>query len=58
MDFKIHTYWCLVEPSDVISKVTVTTDEGKKIRGIIGSKPPHALSPEERKKCRNKRYVH
>src|SRR5699024_8839258 len=31
-------------------KVTVTTDEGKKIRGIIGSKPPHALSPEERKK--------
>ncbi|WP_210146248.1 M42 family metallopeptidase [Staphylococcus sp. GDY8P29P] len=31
-------------------KVTVTTDEGKKIRGIIGSKPPHALSPEECKK--------
>lgn len=31
-------------------KVTITTDEGKKIRGIIGSKPPHVLSPEERKK--------
>ncbi|MEC5300945.1 MULTISPECIES: M42 family metallopeptidase [Staphylococcus] len=31
-------------------KVTVTTDKGKKIRGIIGSKPPHVLSPEERKK--------
>ncbi len=30
-------------------KVTVTTDEGKKIRGIIGSKPPHILSQEERK---------
>ncbi|PHK48940.1 M42 family metallopeptidase [Staphylococcus edaphicus] len=31
-------------------KVTITTDKGKKIRGIIGSKPPHVLSPEERKK--------
>lgn len=31
-------------------KVTVTTDDGKPIRGIIGSKPPHVLSPEERKK--------
>src|SRR5699024_2460284 len=31
-------------------KVTITTDHGKKIRGIIGSKPPHVLSPEERKK--------
>lgn len=31
-------------------KVTVTTDDGRKIRGIIGSKPPHVLSPEERKK--------
>ena len=31
-------------------KVTITTENGKEIRGIIGSKPPHALSPEERKK--------
>jgi len=31
-------------------KVTITTDHGKKIRGIIGSKQPHVLSPEERKK--------
>jgi len=31
-------------------KVTITTDDGKKIRGLIGSKPPHVLSPEERKK--------
>lgn len=31
-------------------KVTVTTDSGKKIRGIIGCKPPHVLTPEERKK--------
>lgn len=30
-------------------KVTITTESGKEIRGIIGSKPPHALSPEERK---------
>ena len=31
-------------------KVTITTENGKEIRGIIGSKPPHALSQEERKK--------
>lgn len=31
-------------------KVTITTDLGKEIRGIIGSKPPHVLTPEERKK--------
>lgn len=31
-------------------KVTITTDDGKALRGIIGSKPPHVLSPEERKK--------
>ncbi len=31
-------------------KVTITTESGKEIRGIIGSKPPQALSPEERKK--------
>lgn len=31
-------------------KVTITTENGKEIRGIIGSKPTHALSPEERKK--------
>lgn len=31
-------------------KVTVTTDEGRKIRGIIGSKPPHVMSQEVRKK--------
>ena len=39
----------MVEPSYVIAKVTITTDSGKEIRGIIGSKPPHVLSPEERK---------
>ena len=38
-----------MEPSDVISKVTITTDDGKEIRGIIGSKPPHVLEPEARK---------
>lgn len=31
-------------------KVTITTDEGKEYRGIIGSKPPHVLGEEERKK--------
>lgn len=31
-------------------KVTITTDEGKKIRGIIGSKPPHVLEADERNK--------
>lgn len=31
-------------------KVTITTDSGQEYRGIIGSKPPHVLSPEERKK--------
>ena len=30
-------------------KVTITTDDGKEIRGIIGSKPPHVLEPEARK---------
>ena len=39
-----------MESSHVISKVTITTENGKEIRGIIGSKPPYALSPEERKK--------
>ena len=39
----------MVEPSYAFTKVTITTDEGKEIRGIIGSKPPHVLSPEERK---------
>ena len=33
----------MVESSHVISKVTITTESGKEIRGIIGSKPPHAL---------------
>lgn len=40
----------MVESSHAISKVTITTDSGKEIRGIIGSKPPHVLTPEERKK--------
>ncbi|UXR69385.1 MULTISPECIES: M42 family metallopeptidase [unclassified Staphylococcus] len=31
-------------------KVTITTEEGKKIRGIIGSKPPHVLESDERQK--------
>lgn len=30
-------------------KVNITTEKGDKIRGIIGSKPPHVLSAEERK---------
>jgi len=32
-------------------KVTITTDQGQEIRGIIGSKPPHVLEAEERKKA-------
>lgn len=32
-------------------KVTLTTFDGKKIRGVIGSKPPHVLKPEERTKA-------
>lgn len=39
-----------MESSHVISKVTITTDDGTEIRGLIGSKPPHVLDPEERKK--------
>ncbi|EKU46775.1 M42 family metallopeptidase [Staphylococcus massiliensis] len=31
-------------------KLTITTDEGKTYRGVIGTKPPHILTPEERKK--------
>jgi len=31
-------------------QVTVTTSEGKEYRGVIGSKPPHILTPEEVKK--------
>ncbi|ARJ50533.1 M42 family metallopeptidase [Staphylococcus lutrae] len=31
-------------------KVTITTAEGRQIRGIIGSKPPHLLSAEARQK--------
>jgi len=31
-------------------QMTITTGTGKKIHGVIGSTPPHALSPEERKK--------
>lgn len=30
-------------------QVTLTTSNGKRIVGVIGSKPPHILSPEERK---------
>lgn len=39
-------------------RVTIVTDKGD-ITGVIGSKPPHVLSPEARKKtgC-NKRYVY
>ncbi|MCD8886622.1 M42 family metallopeptidase [Staphylococcus epidermidis] len=43
----IGSWWNQVMLSQ---KVTITTENGKEIRGIIGSKPPHALSPEERKK--------
>lgn len=28
----------------------ITTKDGKEIRGVIGAKPPHILSPEDRKK--------
>ncbi|XMB87416.1 M42 family metallopeptidase [Mycoplasmatota bacterium WC44] len=31
-------------------QVTVTTSQGKEYHGVIGSKPPHVLSAEERKK--------
>ncbi|QVK20072.1 M42 family metallopeptidase [Mycoplasmatota bacterium] len=31
-------------------QVTITTTEGSEIHGVIGSKPPHILTPEERKK--------
>ncbi|MTD29610.1 M42 family metallopeptidase [Planomicrobium sp. YIM 101495] len=31
-------------------RVTVTTRKGEEITGVIGSKPPHILSPEARKK--------
>ena len=50
----------MVESSHAISKkVTITTDSGKEIRGIIGSKPPHVLTPEERKKANgNQKYVY
>lgn len=49
----------MVESSHAISKVTITTDSGKEIRGIIGSKPPHVLTPEERKKPMEiKKYVY
>lgn len=30
-------------------QMTITTTDGKKFHGVIGSKPPHILSPEERK---------
>jgi endoglucanase len=30
-------------------QMTITTTDGKKYHGVIGSKPPHILSPEERK---------
>ncbi len=39
-------------------KVTITTDSGKEIRGIIGSKPPHVLTPEERKNQWKSKYVY
>ena len=39
----------MVESSNAFSKVTVTTEDGSEIRGVIGSKPPHVLAPEERK---------
>ena len=31
-------------------QMVITTDQGKEIHGIIGSTPPHALTPEQRKK--------
>ena len=31
-------------------QVTITTRDGKKVHGVIGSVPPHILSAEERKK--------
>ena len=31
-------------------RMHITTGDGKVITGVIGSKPPHVLSPEERKK--------
>ncbi len=31
-------------------QLDITTNEGKRIRGVIGAKAPHILTPEERKK--------
>lgn len=31
-------------------RMSIVTGEGKVVTGVIGSKPPHVLSPEERKK--------
>ncbi len=31
-------------------QMEITTKEGKKVRGVIGAKAPHILTPEERKK--------
>ncbi|WP_390564253.1 M42 family metallopeptidase, partial [Staphylococcus pseudintermedius] len=44
---QVGSWWNQVMLSQ---KVTITTDEGRQIRGIIGSKPPHVLTPEERKR--------
>ncbi|MEI7668373.1 MAG: peptidase M28, partial [Erysipelotrichaceae bacterium] len=43
----IGGWWGHVLPSQA---VTITTREGKKVVGVIGSKPPHGLAPEVRNK--------
>ena len=44
--------------NDVISKVTITTDDGKEIRGIIGSKPHMYLNQKHAKVYRYQRHVY
>ena len=40
-------------------RVSIVTRKGETITGVIGSKPPHILTPEARKKAVGyKRYVH
>lgn len=38
-------------------RVTITTRQGEEIPGVIGSKPPHILSPEARKKPVDKKEM-
>ena len=52
------TYWRLVEPSDVISKVTITTDDGKEIRVLLVLNLHMYLNQKHVKVYRYQRYVY